>query len=170
MKYFTSDLHLGHSNIIESCNRPFASVEDMNDTLFSNFKYVLKSGDILYILGDFAFDKVVGAKFLDYFKTKGVCVHLILGNHDSENMQVCFQNYLTTMTIRKKVKIIGYGHSLLLDHYPLFQGKNRYQLHGHLHNDDTGDKCHINVGVDKHEFFPISEIEILKIIRYRENN
>ena len=34
--FYTSDLHFSHSNIIQYCNRPFDSVEQMNDTLINN--------------------------------------------------------------------------------------------------------------------------------------
>ena len=29
MVFFTSDIHLGHSNIISLCNRPFVNIEEM---------------------------------------------------------------------------------------------------------------------------------------------
>ena len=34
MVYFTSDLHLGHENVIKLCNRPFDSIEEMDAALW----------------------------------------------------------------------------------------------------------------------------------------
>lgn len=34
--FLTSDSHFNHANIIKFCNRPFDSVEEMNETLISN--------------------------------------------------------------------------------------------------------------------------------------
>ena len=56
---FTSDLHLGHANIIltcgrnlESCGENFAAVEEMNDFLIRKWNEKVKEDDIVYILGD----------------------------------------------------------------------------------------------------------------------
>lgn len=51
--YFTSDLHLGHDNIIRFCNRPFSSVEEMNDRIIQNYNSIVHKNDLVYILGDF---------------------------------------------------------------------------------------------------------------------
>jgi calcineurin-like phosphoesterase family protein len=37
MTFFTSDQHLGHRNIIRLCSRPFASIEEMDETLISRW-------------------------------------------------------------------------------------------------------------------------------------
>jgi len=39
--WFTADLHLGHRNIIEYCNRPFADVDEMNRALIANWNQVV---------------------------------------------------------------------------------------------------------------------------------
>ena len=57
MKYYTSDLHLFHTKIIEYEKRPFGSVEEMNNTIIDNINYRLTPDDELYILGDFTLEK-----------------------------------------------------------------------------------------------------------------
>ncbi len=48
MIYFTSDLHLGHEKTIEFSNRPFESVNEMNDKLIESINdVVLKKAEFL---------------------------------------------------------------------------------------------------------------------------
>lgn len=81
MVYFTADLHLGHRNIIKYCNRPFSSVEEMNQTLIDNINETVKEEDTLVCLGDVAMcSKSELRKWLSQIKCQDR--HLLLGNHD----------------------------------------------------------------------------------------
>ncbi|MHA1402035.1 MAG: hypothetical protein ACTSQE_16930 [Candidatus Heimdallarchaeaceae archaeon] len=55
MWFFTADEHYYHTNIIKYCNRPFSSVEEMNEVLIQNHNRVVKNGDIVVHAGDFSF-------------------------------------------------------------------------------------------------------------------
>ena len=57
MKYYTSDLHFGHNNIIKYENRPFNSVDEMDEYLIYKWNNKVKKGDEVYIIGDFGFCK-----------------------------------------------------------------------------------------------------------------
>ena len=44
--FFTSDLHLGHENIIRFCDRPFANANAMNEALVERWNAVVKDNDV----------------------------------------------------------------------------------------------------------------------------
>lgn len=54
MDFFTSDTHFGHVNIILYCNRPFASVLEMNEQVIARWNDRVGPRDTVYHLGDFA--------------------------------------------------------------------------------------------------------------------
>jgi len=51
--FFTSDTHFNHANIIDFCSRPFKNVNEMNETLITNWNRVVGADDIVFHLGDF---------------------------------------------------------------------------------------------------------------------
>lgn len=53
--WFTSDTHFGHNNIMKFCQRPWKTVEEMDNALIQNWNSVVGENDIVFHLGDFAF-------------------------------------------------------------------------------------------------------------------
>ena len=78
MIYFTADTHFDHANIIHFCNRPFATVEEMNETLIANWNRKVHGNDTVYILGDMFFRTSDPESILRQLKGQK---HLITGNH-----------------------------------------------------------------------------------------
>jgi calcineurin-like phosphoesterase family protein len=79
--WFTSDLHLGHQNIIKYCNRPWATVEEMNPEIIARWNAVVQPDDEVIVLGDVALGKI--RETLPLCKQlNGRLKTLIYGNHD----------------------------------------------------------------------------------------
>lgn len=52
-KWFISDTHFSHNNIIRYTGRPFQSVDEMNEKLIENWNALVEPQDIVFFLGDF---------------------------------------------------------------------------------------------------------------------
>lgn len=170
--WFTSDCHFNHGNIIKYCNRPFKSLEEMNNTIIKNWNERVKPNDTVYHIGDFCFKNSPGGKEgeggrepAQYWENKlnGKIIH-IGGNHDRNN---------STKTIIRSM-VIKYGGKLMyLVHDPkYFNIKYPINLVGHVHEkwlikERKRGKCKtilLNVGVDQWDFRPISLSDIQKCI------
>lgn len=170
MKYFlTSDWHLGHFNIIKYCSRPFKTLEEMNNTIISNHNSRVKADDIVFFVGDFCFKNSLGGKVgegvpvkaKEYLaKLNGKFV-FINGNHDRANS-------LKTPIIHCHIRLGGKTFNLV--HNPDFVDMDvPINFVGHVHNHwvmkriRKGEKFTdaINVGVDAHNFFPITFEEVM---------
>lgn len=79
--WVTSDTHFNHVNIIKYCNRPFLSVEEMNEVIINNWNDVVPKGATVYHLGDFA----LGDKSLipDLLNRLNGHIKFVMGNHDN---------------------------------------------------------------------------------------
>ena len=88
--WVTSDTHFNHANIIKYCNRPFSSVEEMNETIIANWNKVVSERDIVYHLGDFA----LGDKSLipNILRRLNGCIKVIMGNHDNLDIMLKLGN------------------------------------------------------------------------------
>jgi len=78
--WFTADTHFGHTRILELCNRPFKTVEEMNERLVENWNEQVAPDDTTYILGDLALGKLDDS--LVYVAMLHGTKLLVPGNHD----------------------------------------------------------------------------------------
>ena len=79
--WFTSDLHLGHARIVELSHRPFATIEEHDETIADNWRRVVRPDDIVWLLGD-ASSEGTWQHALDIIRELPGRKMLITGNHD----------------------------------------------------------------------------------------
>lgn len=137
MKYYISDLHFGHKNIITYDNRPFFTVKEMDSELIENWNSVVTNEDEVYILGDISWlDKEITINIINQLNGKK---YLIRGNHDSFFNSNFPSNGF--QWIKDYAEIKDGSKTVILSHYPMPVYKNihhgNYHLFGHVH--DTAD-------------------------------
>ncbi len=159
--YFTSDSHFQHARIIEYCNRPFNSVQEMNITMIENWNAVVNPADTVYHLGDFAFINSATELELLTEKLNGI-IHLITGDHDryiDKHKKDCYKYFGSITENYKKIKVNG--REITLCHYAMKKWhKSHYgtwHLYGHSHGSllDDPNSLSFDVGVDCHNFTPL---------------
>lgn len=172
MIYFTSDTHYFHRNIIQYSNRPYSSVEDMNESLIENHNRIVRPDDTVYFLGDFS--------FADEPKTKGILrrlngfKHLVKGNHDkmiskSPNSFMASKTYNGGFWSIQDYKTLNYeGQFIVLFHYGCRVWdkchRGSWLLYGHSHGSLPPHGKSVDVGVDSkcitEEYRPVSFDEV----------
>lgn len=133
MKVFViADTHFNHGNIIKYCNRPFASVEEMNSAMINNWNNVVGKNDLVIHLGDFAFGNKQSAREIMQ-KLNGTKM-LIMGNHDHWTEQ--FYRDIG-FKIVSHFPII-YNGFFMMSHAPLQLSETTpyFNCYGHVHNDE----------------------------------
>lgn len=152
MDFFTSDTHFGHANIIKYCNRPFKSVEEMDETLISNWNSVATKRDTVFHLGDFCM-----RNFEIYKQRLNGNVWLIQGNHDQQMLRWAKQN---GYTIPQRLTIKRNGISITLSHFAMRVWPkshfNHWHLFGHSHGCLEPQGKSFDVGVDSWGYRPVS--------------
>lgn len=133
MIYFTSDLHLGHANVIRHCSRPFASVEEMDETLIANWNAKVHRDDTVYILGDFIFrNQKPPEEYLSRLKGKK---HLIVGNHDKDWMKkLKLEDWFESVDMMRTMS--DSQRKLTLCHYPMMSWPRGWMIYGHIHENE----------------------------------
>lgn len=169
--FFTSDTHYGHCNIIKYCNRPFETVDKMDEILIDNINKTVGTDDTLWHLGDFCFGPKDPTAFIqkaENYRNRINCknIMLIYGNHDPDPLR-SFDDKATrfarlfTKTYHMLVTQINH-QPVTLCHYPMrvwHHSHKSFMLFGHVHgrlfNEDiNSNKLTLDVGVDSNNYQP----------------
>lgn len=178
--FLTSDLHFCHNQEFLYKPRGFDSIEEMNEAIVERWNSVVKSDDMVFILGDLMLND--NEKALEYIKRLNGWLLVVWGNHDSEARQnLIREKYPTIMEM-------GYAHQFkhhkltcYLSHYPTltanYDDKHFSQhvinFHGHTHQQtnwiNPANPFTYHVGLDSHNCTPVHIEEAISDIRNRWN-
>jgi calcineurin-like phosphoesterase family protein len=155
--WFTADFHLGHSNIIQYCNRPFAHTTEMDAAILARLNAVVKAEDELYYLGDFCMG---GPKVALAYRERIRCrrIYFILGNHDRVIPKIADQ----FTWVKELAEVTVRNHRIVLCHYAMRTwhqaARGAWHLYGHSHGNlpPLDGSRSLDVGVDTHDFQPYS--------------
>lgn len=182
MRFWTSDIHFGHRNIIDYCNRPFSDPDAMNEEIIRRWNEVVSPDDDVYVLGDVALGKI--SETLPLVSRLAGNLFLCPGNHDRcwignkkgrESWEDKYEaaGFILVPEQAQTFFINEQGLDILVNvcHFP-YEGDShdddRYAeyriprsdlpiLHGHVHDAWKTNGNQFNVGMDVHDFRPVSD-------------
>ena len=189
--FFTSDLHFGHENVIRFDNRPFNTVEEMDEEMIKRWNAKVGKGDIVYVLGDFIWKAATNEAVSIIRRLNGQII-LIKGNHDRFLHNAAAKKALAGIKDYDDICVTledGTTRRCILSHYfiPFYNG-HRYQaihLHGHSHlTEESAEEVRIttelnekgydlkiyNVGCMYWNYTPVTLDEILERKAYGQAN
>ena len=192
-RWYTSDLHFGHVNLIKKGHRPYASLDEMHDVLIEGWNSVVSPGDEVWVLGDYALrpyeESLAFTPLLNGTKV------LVPGNHDGcwAGKFTARDHPLRAIAIQSLyTRIAGFsaiednpqphliaGERVALSHFPYEADHTDvvrfpewrpidyggWLLHGHLHEMWRQHGRQINVGVDAWGMRPVHIETIAEMIK-----
>jgi calcineurin-like phosphoesterase family protein len=170
MKYFfTADEHYYHNKILQYCNRPFNSIQKMNETLIDHHNYIVGKNDITVHAGDFTLIKNKEMIYKNIINRLNGEHIFLKGSHDywiprKDSLQI-WENLIFHEGQKYYIVVCHYAmKTWARSHY------NSYQLYGHSHGKlDPVGKQH-DIGVDNNNFMPVSMDDIVEIMKDRPDN
>lgn len=171
-QWFVADLHFEHPGIVKERDgvrkRPFASVEEHDETVIARWNERVGPTDKVYVLGDVCMKKAGLAKVARLNGKK----HLIKGNHDIFELAEYAKYFYEVSAYRVFQK-----EEFLCSHmpvHPMELARFRFNVHGHLHDGEVMfrpqrlaasvvDTRYFCVSLERTNYAPLSMDEVLAI-------
>jgi calcineurin-like phosphoesterase family protein len=176
-KWFISDTHFGHANIIKYSQRPFKDVDEMNEMMIQEWNKLVKPEDEVYHNGDFAFMTYDKFRVLSW-RLNGR-IYLQLGNHDSMIIQhrtdLLKQGKIVSIENYRELKTAGNPMIVLFHYGQRVWNKSHHgsiHLYGHSHGSLPPHGLSVDAGVDckeiTSEYRPVHLDEVLAYMSKRK--
>jgi calcineurin-like phosphoesterase family protein len=187
---FCSDIHFGHKNVINYCNRPYRDKDGNPDVLAMHAAIValwnsqVDKDDTVYVLGDVSLNP---KWIIELFPLLNGTKILVMGNHDScfpahkkhEKMMKKYLIHFKEIYLHKEITLKN-GRHVLLSHLPYAteealkfdtryisyrpDDKGMVLVHGHLHGHYKKNGRMIDVGLDAHDMKLLTEDDLIALI------
>ncbi|WP_342148590.1 metallophosphoesterase [Methylorubrum sp. SB2] len=171
---FVSDTHFGHRAILSprmQASRPFASIEEHDETLIARWNEAVRPDDTVWHLGDFCYRCGEDYARSVFDRLRGRQRFLVRGNHDRIGARLPWDGIFDVARVAAPDPASGATVGLFLFHYAcrVWDRMHRGDLHlyGHSHGNLPGTAASTDVGVDCFGFRPVTLDEIR--IRLAEN-
>lgn len=165
--FVVSDTWFGRGNILDIAKRSkFKNVDDMNRQLIKKWNKKVKKDDVVFHLGNFAWDPLIAEKVA---KKLNGHIYFILSNDDAPVLSIL--NKCDNIDVLDNQIIIMPKNDVVLSHYPLQmwpgQDTGTIHIHGHAvysHLTDLVNEKRVNACVDHWDFSPIKLSTIKEFI------
>lgn len=186
--FLTSDLHIGHGNILNFCNRPYESLKEMHEDIIVKWNSAVGPDDIVIELGDMFWwnSRHEVKKFIS--KLNGT-IYIVAGNHDMDIktlFELCPSEKVTILDDINQFFVSNTGISKVVEfwvsHFPLATWshfEHAPSFFGHIHSgplsgsqvDIPGQdlilkKNQIDVGADNWNYTPVELTVLLNLVNY----
>lgn len=173
-RFFISDLHLGHKNILTFKRdngeplRAFSDVDEMHAVMVDRWNAVVRNRDTVVVLGDV----VIGRWGFQYLKAMRGRKILVKGNHDIFKLKDYAEHFEDIRAYDVKNGVI-YSHVPV---HPHSMGRFGINVHGHLHQrqvlvDESDpssiDPRYFNVSVERLDYTPMALEDLKKTVEAR---
>lgn len=192
-RYWTADLHLGHQNIIEYCDRPWGTVSHMNEALIQRWNSVVTDADEVMVIGDVVMGHAEQTlKLIPRLHGRKL---LVAGNHDRcwvGNTKPGYAQRWRPVYEDAGFEILSDGpwldvtlgdRTVRVSHFPYLDDERHgdkyaeyrppdaghWLIHGHVHTSWLRQDRQVNVGVDMHDYTPITDEKLIRIISNAES-
>lgn len=164
--HITSDTWFGRPQILQIANRKFDNVEEMNAALIKNWNKAVKKNDIVFHLGNFAWDPQTARAVLKRLNGQ---IYFMIGSADEAFLDIAHEFEDVTILEDQILELPQFDS--IICHYPLevWNGKDSGTLHFHghtvfSHKTDLSKMNRINVCTDFWNYTPVNYLTIKDFI------